>query len=1086
MKVKHLLFSSLVLSVGFAACTSDVEEFSAQAPVTNPEGIELGEGFSFQVENAGFGADAETRAAFEKVGTKWIPGWENTDKVGAAMYSMVTGLYPSGHKLAGEPNSFFDFLNVNHFYGSNNEFAYQGEDENGATFTSATNSMVGAYVLYYPYDKSLNDKKAFDKILVYSGAKAENATNLLKFDATNVEDGVNKRIFAATIAKFGTNTNNAPKFKLQQVPNLYMVKFALKEKLLMTLANPIKIQNIIMEAYTDDACTKSAVNKNGYVEPKMSDLNNNNLHFIHNGETIEENEYSLGGILFKADDSKFDAPNLNIEPSNVADDSDLNIKQLGDKDANGNNIRTAPYYFSALPLDKGVKKIKFTIIANVDGVDKVFTKVYDENEEVMYKFSNVPVDPNANPIVYKKNWAILTERAEGMGQVINLGVVLDTEEEESKQIYTLSQFKDKWTNGQQEFNFAIAGLKFDDANFGITEFTSENGNIVFDGAEQKLAQNITTTKGTFTFKNNITIDGNVTADKYAISFVEDATIIGDVTADGATITFGKGATIKGNVTTKNGGKVIFNGATTVTKSAEDATDGIINVAQGTVVEFSDQSTATVGMISNAGNVTFAGKTKTGDITSTGGSIALTYEATGTNDIPSIGNIDATATTVTLKKANIASVKAVNSTITTVAGTVIKGNVNVEGKALTLNATVKGNLEANGVVLKGAPAITGDANLKNTVAEFGTVAVGGEMTVDVESQIKKGTITTAGTLSVYGDVEAGVIVNSITTLNVKTTGVVNVTGKKATDKIETVNIEKGVSKSGELTANDIVLGNITNNGKIEGEFSVDGTFDQYGKADAAVITLNKQTDKAGVVLNRATLNVYTDMNTAGITNDGTINVKDKVKLTGKIINNYVIDIATGAEVTETNMDELTMAEDAVINVASTASLKYNTSTAKPGIVYVANGFSDVPTKGSEQQVVAYTWIGTTAPKQATADACNRICIDGATVVDSQWSLLADKAVCLYDGGMNITPAKGSTVTELTITGVLIVKESAKIATTSKILTKLTISGTSNYVAEGQIFTLDEKLSLYGGTLRLTKDAKFEGNVGDATVQHVASL
>lgn len=1062
MKVKHLLFSSLVLSVGFAACTSDVEEFSAQAPVTNPEGIELGEGFSFQVENAGFGADAETRAAFEKVGTKWIPGWENTDKVGAAMYSMVTGLYPSGD-LAGKPSSFLDFLS-NNYYGSNNEFAYQGEDENGATFTSATNSMVGAYVLYYPYDKSLNDKKAFDKILVYSGAKADNATNLLKFDATNVEDEVNNRIFAATIAKFGTNTNNAPKFKLKQVPNLYMVKFALKEKLLMTLANPIKIQNIIMEAYTDDACTVSAINKNGYVVPEMTQLNagNNKLHFIYNGETIEENKYSLGGISFVADAAQFGAPNLNIEPKNVADDSDLNIKQLGDKDASGNNIRTAPYYFSALPLDKGVKKIKFTIIANVDGVDKVFTKVYDENEEVMGKLSNVPVDPNANPIVYKKNWAIMTERAEGMGQVINLGVVLDTEEEESTQIYTLSQFKDKWTNGQKDFNFAIAGLKFDDANFGITEFTSENGNIVFGGAEQKLAQNIKTTKGTFTFNNKITIDGNVTADKKNITFADDATIIGDVTADGATITFGKGATIMGNVVTLNGGNVIFNGATIVTKSAADATDGIITVAQGTGVVFNNQ--ATVGKISNAGNVTFAGKTKTGDITSTGGSIELTYEAAGTNDIPSIDKIDATATTVTLKKATIASVEAVNSTITTVAGTVINGNVNVEGKALTLNATVNGNLEANGVVLNGAPAITDNANLKNTVAEFGTVTVDGEMTVDVESQIKKGTIS-AGTLTVYGDVVAGVKVKTIETLNVKSTGVINVAGTKATDKIASVNIEKGVSKQGKLTANNIVMGDINNNGTLDGTFSVDGTFNQNATADAAVITLNEN----------AVLNVNVDMNTAGITNNGEVNILAKKILKGKIQNNAVISV--NGTLDEEAADELKMTDESIINVNANASLIYNpTSVKKEGYVYLQNKFYAVPDV-AQQSIITYVWAAT-APAPATAAACNRITIDGASVSDTNKSLLDGRALCLMSGGMKIT----SSAVDFELTSVLIVKESASITTTSKTLKTFTITGTNNYVAEGQTFTLDEKLSLNGGTLNVRTNAKFEGTKGTATVTY----
>lgn len=1062
MKVKHLLFSSLVLSVGFAACTSDVEEFSAQTPVTNPEGIELGEGFSFQVKNAGFGADAETRAHFDKEGTSWKASWDNTDKVGAAMYSMVTGLISdTNNEYYGKPGYFHNCLTATpNTYFSNNEFAYQKEEGEVATFTSATNSMVGAYILYYPYDVTLNQQKAFTQIPVYSGAKAPNATSNLIFDAANVEKEVNNRIFAATIAKFEDNTNNAPIFQLQQIPNLYMVKFALADHLMLTLKEPVKIERIVMEAKKGSA---SAININGYVEPKVKNVEAK--HFNRYKKTDNPVTcWDLGGIKFNG---SVDAPNLTITPENVPEESRLHINALGKEE------RTDPYYFSALPLDEGViDEIRFTIVAKVNGVDKVFTKVFNAAEDVMKKDSKVV--KSTDPLKYYSNWELLTMRAQGMGEVINLGVVLDTEDE-SNQIYTIGQFADKWAKGQTTFDFAVAGLKFDDDNFGITEFTSENGNIVFQGAEQKLAQNITTTKGSFTFNNKITIDGNVTADEKAISFAEDATIIGDVTADGATITFDKGATIMGNVVTLNGGKVIFNSTTTVTKSAADATDGIINVAQGTEVEFNGQ--ATVGKISNAGNVTFGGKTATGDITSTGGSIELTYEASGTNDIPSIGNIDATATTVTLKKANITSVKAVNSTITTVAGTVINGDVNVEGEDLTLNATVNGNLETNGVVLKGASAITGNANLKNTVAEFGSVTVEGTMTVDVESQIKKGTIT-AGTLSVYGDVVAGVKVNSIATLNVKTTGVVNVAGTKATVKIGTVNIENGVSKSGVLTANNIVLGDINNNGTLDGTFSVDGTFEQNGTADAAVITLTKQTDKEGYEIAHAILKVNVDMNTAGITNNGEVIIMKK--LTGKIQNNAVITVNGTLE--ETAADELTMTDESIINVNAKASLIYNaTSAKKAGYVYLQNCFIEVPTV-AQQNIITYVWAKTAPEATKTAPACNRITIDGASVTDTNKSLLDGKVICLLAGGMKISSANP----DFALTSTLIVSESASITTTSTKLKTFTITGANNYVAEGKTFTLDDKLSLNGGTLRLTKDAKFEGNVGTATVQHVASL
>lgn len=1047
MKVKHLLFSSLALSVGFAACTSDVEEFSAQAPVTNPEGIELGEGFSFQVENAGFGADAETRAHFDKEGTSWKASWDNTDKVGAAMYSMVTGLIsnPSDANY-GKPGSFYNSLTgLNPWYFSNNEFAYQKEEGAVATFTSATNSMVGAYMLYYPYDITLNQQQAFNKIPVYSGAKAANATSNLTFDAANVENEVNKRIFAATIAKFEGNTNNAPTFQLQQVPNLYMVKFALADHLMLTLKEPVKIEHIVMEAKKGSA---SAININGYVEPKVKDVQAK--HF--NRDKKSENPvtyWDLGGINFNGN---VDAPNLTITPVNVPEESDLHINVLG-KDA-----RTAPYYFSALPLDEGVTEIRFTIVAKVNGVDKVFTKVFHATEDVMEKDSKVV--ENTNPLTYYSNWEVLTMRAQGMGEVINLGVVLDTEDE-SAQIYTIGQFEDKWAKGQTEFDFAVGGLDFSELD--VNEFTSEAGDIVFKGAQQKFNQNFKTTEGTFTFQIPVTIEGDVTADEKAITFEQATAITGDVVADGATITFKENVTIKGNVQTLNGGKVVFEKNATIMKSAADAEDGIVNVAAGTSIEFNTVSgVTTIGNVTNAGTITFAGKPAVGNITSTGGSISITYAATGANDIPSVGAIDVENTIVNFTKATIASVEAVNSTITTVAGTVINGNVNVKGKALTLNATVNESLEANGVVLNGAPAITGNANLKNTVAEFGTVTVEGEMTVDVESQIKKGTIT-AGTLTVYGDVVAGVKVKSIETLNVKSTGVVNVAGTKATDKIASVNIEKGVSKQGKLTANNIVMGDIENNGTLDGTFSVDGTFNQNATADAAVITLNEN----------AVLNVNVDMNTAGITNNGELTINKT--LTGKIENNAVINVNGTLE--EAAANELKMTDESIINVNANASLMYDpTSVKKEGYVYLQNKFYAVPDV-AQQSIITYVWAAT-APAQKTADACNRITIDGASVSDTNKSLLVGKALCLMSGGMKIT----SSAVDFALTSVLIVKESASITTTSKTLKTFTITGTNNYVAEGQTFTLDEKLSLNGGTLNVRTNAKFEGTKGTATVTY----
>lgn len=1071
MKVKHLLFSSLALSVGFAACTSDVEEFSAQAPVTNPEGIELGEGFSFQVKNAGFGADAETRAHFDKEGTSWKASWDNTDKVGAAMYSMVTGLISNpADANYGKPGSFHNCLTTTpNTYFSNNEFAYQKEEGEVATFTSATNSMVGAYMLYYPYDVTLNQQKAFTQIPVYSGAKAANATSSLTFDAANVENEVNKRIFAATIAKFEDNTNNAPTFQLQQVPNLYMVKFALADHLMLALKEPVKIEHIVMEA---KAGSNSAININGYVEPQHKGVTASKFNCYQIG-TNPDTFDNLGGIKFIGN---VDAPNLTITPDNVPEESDLHINVLG-KDA-----RTAPYYFSALPLDgdalgggNDITELRFTIVAKVNGVDKVFTKVFNAGEEVMGQKSKVL----KNETEYYTNWELVQMRTQGMGQVINLGVVLDTEDE-STQIYTIGQFADKWAKGQTTFDFAVAGLDF--ATLETEEFTSDactepGTNIVFNGVEQKLAQDIKTTKGGFTFNIPVTIEGDVTADEKDITFEKVVSAItGDVVADSATITFKENVKIKGNVKTLNGGKVIFKKNATIEKNTtitdESVDNGLVSVDAAGEINF--EGTAIIVDIASAGTIKFKGDAIINNIEATDGTI----EFEGDQEVDVNGTIEAENAAITFKTVVVdGTVDATESTV--IFGKDSKANAGIKAtnSTITLAGNVTGNVAAESATLSGSATITGNVTLTGSSANFSSVTVNGEISVDAASIINKGTIT-AGKLTVEGDVLAGVKVAGISEkLTIKPTGVVNVTGSKATSKIAEVAVEKGAAKSGELTANNIVLGNVTNYGTVDGIFAVDGIFNQYASANAAQITVNEG----------ATLNVKTSMTTAGITNNGNIVVDAKTTLTGIIINNA--DITVNGTLTETATNALTMAETATISVNKNATLSYDpASSCKVGIVYIVNGITAVPKndiKGAKpgyQKVVAYKW-SKTAPLSEIKGMYNRLCVDGATITDQNVNdeLLNKKEIALYAGGMKV-----NTTNPLVLNERLMVLESATISTNSKVNTTFGITSKS-YVDEGLTLTLDEKLTLNAGTLNLLKDAEFKGNfVAPAQVKHVNDI
>ena len=71
MKLKYVLFSGLLLSVGFTACTN--EDFTeVTTPVNTSEAIALGDNFTIKVGKAG----ADTKAVFDE---DFSPAWEEGD-----------------------------------------------------------------------------------------------------------------------------------------------------------------------------------------------------------------------------------------------------------------------------------------------------------------------------------------------------------------------------------------------------------------------------------------------------------------------------------------------------------------------------------------------------------------------------------------------------------------------------------------------------------------------------------------------------------------------------------------------------------------------------------------------------------------------------------------------------------------------------------------------------------------------------------------------------------------------------------------------------------------------------------------------
>ena len=78
MKLKYVLFSGLLLSVGFTACTN--EDFTEAISPVSTDGIALDE----VTVNVGNGVD--TKAA---LGSDYKPTWEEGDLLGAARFHWV-------------------------------------------------------------------------------------------------------------------------------------------------------------------------------------------------------------------------------------------------------------------------------------------------------------------------------------------------------------------------------------------------------------------------------------------------------------------------------------------------------------------------------------------------------------------------------------------------------------------------------------------------------------------------------------------------------------------------------------------------------------------------------------------------------------------------------------------------------------------------------------------------------------------------------------------------------------------------------------------------------------------------------------
>lgn len=563
MKVKHLLFSSLFLSAGFAACTSDVEEFNTQAPSTPVKGYEMKD-LKISVTNGEFEADAETRAELSE---EWAASWQEGDRLGAAMYSMTSvGKNSETGNLEAQGDAFDMYEDMTR-YGSNSWFEYV----NGTTddFETTATCMAGAYVLYYPYNAAKTHDLDQVRVVTKDGMANEynGLPTTMTFDSEDITAAVNKNIFAANVVSFIPGGSELTEFTVKQIPNLYGLTFKIKDESLLSLKEKVTILSVIMEA--KDGIGTTVLSCEGYVSPEKTQPTANEFNNVPiNKDDLSQGYHNIGGIAYSSEN---EPERIIIDASEATQaDEAYQITALG--------LATQPYFFSALPVGNTVESVKFSVIVKAGNETKVFSKTYAETGKYEYTGWN-DMDRDGDGI---KEYPGLKSSVTGMGQVVKLTVALDIEENNDEDIFTTEQFATAWeaakkmTSGTVKFNMA---RPMDLSEYDLTgldekvtaQFTGDTiivnnveGKFQFDEAV-RIKGNLKTT-GVSTFAKNTYVEGNFEAAGNT-TFSARADIAGTVTAN-ANVTFSDSKKAKTGIITVAADKAL------VAKNVENDIAGI--------------------------------------------------------------------------------------------------------------------------------------------------------------------------------------------------------------------------------------------------------------------------------------------------------------------------------------------------------------------------------------------------------------------------------------------------------------------------------------------------------------------------------
>lgn len=1042
MKAKHLLFGSIFLSMGFAACTNEVEEFAPQAQDKDFPGVELGKDFSISVTNADFSADAATRAAFEKVGTTWVASWQENDAIGAAWFNKF--VYDNTGKVVSVSKNVYTSLGE---YGSNAEFVWQG----GTTFKSEATSKLGAYVLYYPYNEKITDNMTEIPVVGIPATQP--------FDVQNPTNQVTANMTAANVVVFGESGDQAPKFTVKQIPNLYALSFFITDEALLKLDQKVQITHVMLEAENHTAVFNTA----GTIAPSTTDIEPDTYNGVNGADPMPV-------ITFKGATEKADR--IIIEVANKGNNSDYYIRNTG-KD-NG----TAKFYFSLLPTEKLTSDVTFKIIGKVREGGKNVTKVFAKKVELTE--------------AHKAEDTGFAWKMSDKGQVINLAVELDNTMIESG-IYSVEQFVENWVAGDTEFNLAIpmdltklTAAQQKKVNFNLPEAT----HITFEGQKVTLPS----ISGKYTFKNDVEIKGSAvvsgcdedhssdTDKKYifckSATIENDLTVTGPVTANIAKVNVG-GNAILGNAKFTTYGNSVFEGDVVV--------EGDVEFNKATTIK---------GALTINEEATLTAK----------GHLYVTGDVTAYGTITAGKNVTA-AKVIANAAVNVTGETAIDAleanAVVTMAKATVKGDIEAD-EAVTINgeATVGGSITANAeVVITGAATVTGEI-VANVPLTFNNTIEAGDITANAD--IDFATVTKAGIITV-GTAEETVAI----TAKAITAADVNVVNGTISSDLTAVNVT--VAKAGEVYAKNLnVTTKLTANGKVEGLAAGKQNIAELFVADGVTVDLNGTSTIENLTVNKE-YSFFGKLNVANATIKNADNygeVNGKVAVTGvfnqenTITGNYTVAKDATLNVNaNANLDILTnngavvVAEDvtlAAADGANNAVMTVNGTVDANALVYGAESDIIVGADGNlsngnivgtvtivnDSKVgadvtaaeVIYSWELTNKPT-TNLDKINTLKLTNATYDKKTFEKLTGLTKIDVAGNWNLSGT-------INITATINVIADATFAATKA--TSLTIGNA--YVSEGVTLTVGEKVNLVTGNYNMASGSKFVGDKGGANVTY----